>query len=287
MSKKLCCPNCDSKITGKYCANCGQKVTDLHPSLKTMIHDFFSDLFAFDSRFYRTFYPLIFKPGFLTSEYILGRRVLYVPPFRIYLFISFLLFLSLTLFNIQIVKIGTSSSDVKTIPGKEFGESVKQDSTQVKENSQSSDQENENISSRFFKNLELASGDPQKINTIFVDRIPQIMFFLVPFFALLLKFFYYRADYVYLHHLVFSLHFHAFIFLIMLTNVIFTTLLQSNIPAILLLFVPVYLFIGMRKVFHQSKMRTFVKFLFLGFFYLTSLILSLATLGFLSIYFLQ
>jgi hypothetical protein len=286
MSENTNCPNCDFEVTGNFCANCGQKVTDLHPSLKTMFHDFTSDLFAFDSRFYRTLSPLIFKPGFLTSEFIQGRRARYVPPFRIYLFISFLLFLSLTLFNVQILKIGDSETDVKTTPALEFGATEKPDSTQIKESPQETESEKENMTSRFFKNLEIAGKDPQRINNMVVDRIPQIMFFLVPFFALLIKLVYFRSDRIYLHHLVFSLHFHAFIFLIMLMNLLLTNLIQSNLPAILLLFVPVYLFRGLRKVSQQSKKKTFAKFSFLGVFYLITLIVTLVGAGFLTIYFL-
>ena len=37
--------------------------------------------------------PLIIRPGFLTAEYLLGRRVRYIPPLRLYIFISIIFFL--------------------------------------------------------------------------------------------------------------------------------------------------------------------------------------------------
>ena len=41
----------------------------------------------------KTIIPLLFKPGFLTLEYNKGRRVKYLPPLRMYLVLSVLIFL--------------------------------------------------------------------------------------------------------------------------------------------------------------------------------------------------
>jgi hypothetical protein len=46
------------------------------------------DLLSLDARIVRTLRGLLFRPGFLTSEYLAGRRVGYVPPFRLYLLVS-------------------------------------------------------------------------------------------------------------------------------------------------------------------------------------------------------
>ena len=56
------------------------------------------DIFSFDSRASRTLWPLITRPAFLTKEYFAGRRVHYVPPLRLYLFISIVFFISLKFF---------------------------------------------------------------------------------------------------------------------------------------------------------------------------------------------
>ncbi|MCH7677577.1 DUF3667 domain-containing protein, partial [candidate division KSB1 bacterium] len=39
---------------------------------------FLGDYFTFDSRFFRSFIPLLRKPGHLTNEYNSGRRVSYI-----------------------------------------------------------------------------------------------------------------------------------------------------------------------------------------------------------------
>lgn len=50
------------------------------------------DIFAFDTRFWRTLRPLVTRPGALTVEYLEGRRQPYVPPLRAYVFASVLFF---------------------------------------------------------------------------------------------------------------------------------------------------------------------------------------------------
>ncbi len=50
-------------------------------------------IYNFDSKIWRSMLPLLFQPGKLTNEYIAGRRVRYLPPFRLYLLFSILFFL--------------------------------------------------------------------------------------------------------------------------------------------------------------------------------------------------
>ncbi len=50
-----------------------------------------------DSRLWRTLWYLLARPGFLTREFFAGRRVAYLPPFRLYLVISVLFFLVVTI----------------------------------------------------------------------------------------------------------------------------------------------------------------------------------------------
>jgi len=111
------CSNCKAQLNGPYCAQCGQ---DSESTIKyfwlVMLH-LLDDIFSFDSRASRTLWPLLTRPGFLTNEYILGRRVFYVPPLRLYLFISIIFFISLKFFavseNASIINIRI---DENTIP---------------------------------------------------------------------------------------------------------------------------------------------------------------------------
>jgi hypothetical protein len=87
------CLNCHIDITDyNYCPNCGQQNVDKQASLRDFLHDALGDLFTFDHKFFRSFKPLLFKPGFLTNEYNKGRRVNYILPLRLYFFVSLVFF---------------------------------------------------------------------------------------------------------------------------------------------------------------------------------------------------
>jgi hypothetical protein len=58
-----------------------------------LVGHFFSDITHFDSKIFTTLKDLVFRPGFLTREYVAGRRVRYLNPIRMYVFISAIFFL--------------------------------------------------------------------------------------------------------------------------------------------------------------------------------------------------
>lgn len=92
------CKNCAAPVLGPYCAACGQP-TDVHRrSVLHLLHDLFKDIASFDSRILRTVRALFFEPGELSLAFRQGRTQRYVPAVRLYLFVSliFFLFLSLT-----------------------------------------------------------------------------------------------------------------------------------------------------------------------------------------------
>lgn len=62
-----------------------------------MIFDALGAFFAFDSKAIRSIPRLLFQPGKLTTEYLEGKRETYLAPFRLYLFISIILFLTIPL----------------------------------------------------------------------------------------------------------------------------------------------------------------------------------------------
>lgn len=90
------CPNCDADLpsAAHYCARCGQEViTD--NSFKAFFEQFLGDYFTFDSKIIRSVVPLIVRPGALTTEYMVGRRARYIPPLRMFIFLSILFFLTI------------------------------------------------------------------------------------------------------------------------------------------------------------------------------------------------
>ncbi|SFE66820.1 Protein of unknown function [Chitinophaga sp. CF118] len=103
MSKHLridkTCLNCGNTVEERFCTHCGQENLELKESFGHLFRHFFEDLTHYDSKLFTTMKDLLFKPGFLTKEYLAGRRSKYLHPIRMYVFISFLYFLALLSFN--------------------------------------------------------------------------------------------------------------------------------------------------------------------------------------------
>jgi hypothetical protein len=86
------CLNCGEVLTGQHCSHCGQHATVRVLSLWALLKDVLGDLLNADSRVWRTLWPLAFRPGLLTQEFLRGRRANYTPPFRMYLVLSVVFF---------------------------------------------------------------------------------------------------------------------------------------------------------------------------------------------------
>ena len=86
---------------GTYCHVCGEKtVSDKDFTLKKIIGDGFNAITNLDSKFFKSFITLIFKPGKLTKEYLVGRRKPYMKPFQIFLLSTIAFFLLLVDFDV-------------------------------------------------------------------------------------------------------------------------------------------------------------------------------------------
>jgi hypothetical protein len=82
------CLNCQSELHGRFCHKCGQENLEPKESVGHLIVHFFNDVTHFDGKLFSSLKYLITRPGFLSKEYVAGRRVDYLNPIRMYLFIS-------------------------------------------------------------------------------------------------------------------------------------------------------------------------------------------------------
>jgi hypothetical protein len=100
--KEKICLNCNANLHGRYCHVCGQENLEPKESVWHLTTHFFNDITHFDGKFFSTVKLLITKPGFLSKEYMIGRRASYLNPIRMYVFTSavfFLIFFSLNVGN--------------------------------------------------------------------------------------------------------------------------------------------------------------------------------------------
>ena len=68
------------------------------PSARVFMREATGRYFSLDGRMWRTLAALLFRPGFLTREYLLGRRRRYIRPARLFLVLSLALFAAIRFF---------------------------------------------------------------------------------------------------------------------------------------------------------------------------------------------
>lgn len=138
---------------------------------------------------------------------------------------------------------------------------------------------------------EQINGNPNLLIDKVFDILPATMFLLLPFVALIFKFWYLFAKRYYVEHLIFSLHNHSFIFvtliLILLADLAVDQFNANSyataatwaqwLQIIIGIWIPLYLLVSLRTVYRQNWFLTLGKYLVIGISYLT--LLSLVTTG--------
>lgn len=307
------CPNCGEVASerARFCIGCGQKTGENLLTVRAFLADILDEVITLDGRLPRSLGLLLFRPGHLTREYAAGRIARYVRPFRLYLASSVIFFLLLS-FTIKFDGQVQAAADFLKSPsdrGQAAAREVLADALTRAAAEQPTDeaaimaqvdsamaqmaraesqwieakaqiaQESGNALERFFVSfVESAQADPTTTINRFVDRVlqdaPKAIFILLPVFALCLKGLYIRRRRLYVEHLIFVLHVHAFAFLLATVLI----LVPDSWPTwfIWLLF-PAYLFWAMLKVYGQSIPKTLVKFFIFGSMYFVSAVITIIT----------
>ncbi len=138
---------------------------------------------------------------------------------------------------------------------------------------------------KLLRILNVIATDPRIFNSILNEWLPRLMIFLVPLFAFVVSVLYGRRRGLkrrvyFIDHLVFSLHFHAFIFALMTALVLkahyIGTLINGSLTAIFFLVsISLYLLVSMKRVYGQGYFKTTVKFLFMMVFLTVTYVSSL------------
>ena len=94
--KLISCKNCESKLSGRYCSECGQDSIETIVPLKVFFKQGIEDILSFDFRYPNTLKALLI-PGRLTEDYLKGQRIRYAPPLKFVFNVSILLFVVIAL----------------------------------------------------------------------------------------------------------------------------------------------------------------------------------------------
>ena len=286
------CENCGALLQGPYCSQCGQKAADRIVPIWHMINEALEAVIELDMRVLYTLPKFLFLPGRLTKEYINGRRKRYIRPFRLYLFSTFLLFAVIAFtttgnfgfvldpqgmarFNPPNTAIAASTSpDPDTTQQrdasmfgdperrKKMAQEIRSDSTSINVELYDDPTANENMERVLRTKVAQAIEDPWEAVSSAIDRGPYLMFLLLPIFAFLLKLLYIRRGRLYVEHLIFSLHVHAFAFFAFTVGLLLgqssVGWLQATAPwvdASPLL----YLVLAMSHVYEQGLIKSTIK----------------------------
>lgn len=87
------CLNCGTELQGHFCHVCGQPNLHVKEPFWHFISHSISHYFHFDEKFFSTLKPLLTKPGFLTQQYLEGKRTRFLHPVSMYIFVSIVYFL--------------------------------------------------------------------------------------------------------------------------------------------------------------------------------------------------
>jgi hypothetical protein len=124
---------------------------------------------------------------------------------------------------------------------------------------------------RFILSKALRVGqDPRAFLARFMDAVPRMMFFLLPLFAAMLKLLYLRRGRLYVEHVIFSLHCHAFVFIALMVEAVTP---WGRVKDFLHLAMVLYLFFALKNVYRQSVGKTLAKLLLLSLGYLILFVL--------------
>jgi hypothetical protein len=256
------CLNCGERLLGSFCSNCGQETLDLHRPLRVLVSDVVGDILNLDTRLLRTLRPLLLRPGVLTREYLAGRRACHVPPLKTYLIAALIFFGVLALLPKGKVAVVTASEPFQagTTQPRKGGSKV---IFRLPEHYRIFDRQLQAANAR-------AKAHPQEFSSAVFDNLPRVFFLLLPAFALFLELFY-RSRY-YLEHLIFALHYHAFVFLdltllLLLGRPWVPSLVARPLTVLLVVALLVYLPLALRKVYGGSWPKTLVKLAGLGILY--------------------
>jgi hypothetical protein len=260
-----------------YCAECGQRNLDLRVPARMLALDALEDGLSLDSRISRTAPPFLLRPGFLTAEWAAGRRARYSSPLRMYLLSSAVFFLSTGIAGDLGPRLvggdeaeppGAVAEAAAEEAGKQAGEDVARKLGPL-EGSEEAHRELRaagtlgRLADDRWRHLAALSRDElrARLNAAFREWIPRVMFFLVPAAALILALLWPRRWLS--EHVVFSLHLHAFAFTAF-TAMLVARLLpwrgpEAALRGLLVLSLPAYLVLALRRVYGQRWSRTLLK----------------------------
>jgi hypothetical protein len=296
LRKDKTCLNCRHVVDQKFCPNCGQENTDTRKTFHHLFIHFFEDLTHYENAFWRTIRNLLFKPAALTKEYLSGKRLSYLAPVRLYIFISFVTFLLIALFPTRITEDITKGEKEITLHINKVNKEDHKINTNPEyfrlkpmkeiDSIQKFGKEKDKLSEFGYWAYKKASGVTEhytkkeiinKFMESFFHNIPKILFIIMPFFAFFLWIFHNKKKWYYFDHGIFTLHYFSFLLLIFLILFLMNKITSSfeeyavvNLIAILvntvgIVWMSYYFYPAHHRFYGETRFVSFIKSVILFF----------------------
>ncbi len=121
---------------------------------------------------------------------------------------------------------------------------------------------NKYVYHRAIKTNTIGDSFGRELVEFIFSKLPFIIFFFLPFFALAIWLLYIRKPFSYMEHLVFTFHTQTMFFILIGIAILIGQITKSGtISGIAMLIFIVYLYKAMRKFYTQGRAKTIVKFL--------------------------
>jgi hypothetical protein len=286
------CLNCEESLSGEnFCPNCGQLNNERKPNVFELFFEMMSNLFAFDSKFYRSVGPLLFKPGSLSVAFIDGKRQQFMLPIRMFIVIT-ILFLTVNSFSNRsdFIEINTtqnssaasdSTSEIQSVDDI-FERLIARDTLSVDEGLKKLNLKPTFINRLFYQQGQklIHNGLGNFLNYFFSKFLIYGLLF-IPFLAMLLKLFYLNLPrYYYIDHFIFAVHQQTVLMILALITLLLNTVVDDSDWAVLILIIYFVIhFLKALKTFYKEVWwLTIFKFILIniGFFVISLIFVVLA-----------
>ena len=312
LRKDPVCQNCGADVESRFCGTCGQENTESRQTFRHLLMHFFEDITHYEGKFWRTMKYLLFRPSFLTKEFLAGRRMTYVPPVRLYIFISFITFFlpyvlpqfaetheqevqELSFAEDSVIhthfSFRNSGTGIELIIPNDFKSRAELDSLRVVSPLFSPDSDVEYwMDKRFLRMQKYTSHElGEKFKDAFSSSFPKALFAYMPLFALVLMLFHRKKGWMYFDHAIFTLHYFSFILLYVSITRIFDLsefivgsrtfeLLNASVFGSYLIFFPLYFFLAHKFMYRESWLTSTIKSLGIFVFNLVLFVVVLSVL---------
>jgi hypothetical protein len=300
------CPNCQHHIghSDRFCPSCGQNLHAVKQPFTHFLEEFLESTLHFDGKVWSTMKKLFINPGIVIREYNENKKARFVPPIRLYIFISFLYFLlisggvekNVSFAKTQILDTyghnnqeGSFSinflthtkipyNTAKALFQTEGLTEARIDSV-LKSEHIKTDAFNNKVLLRMVK-IERGEISPKDVSHELLSATSKMIFVLMPLFALILMVVIGFRKVFYAETLVFSMYFHAFLLTLLIIASGIESLsgwaLGKNIA---LLAAIIYLLISIKHVFSlnwlQSTLKTLIVLLVYACFFILTYVVAI------------